>query len=1025
MRKAGTRRALLAVTLVTVMLVIPLSVGAAGTWSATGSMATARDFHTATLLPTGKVLVAGGEGPLASAELYDPALGTELYEDGAPVTYVVNSTGDGPDTNTADGICQDAAGKCTLRAAIQQANAHAGADTIHFDLPAGSKTIAVGTVPFGSPSPGGLPTITDPVTIDATTQPGYAGAPIVELNGQGAFPSGQNGLVLTAPNTTIRGLVINRFQNGHAILVQGNAASGAVIQSNYLGTDASGTTNLAWQITNVFISGAPNALVGGTTPGARNLISGAPANVRVWGAGATGTVIQGNYIGTNAAGTGAIGGTYGIDISLGAVVKVGGTTTAARNVVSGNHIGLFLGGNATVEGNFIGTDASGTQDVGNAFAGVIMVGSANTLGGAIAGAGNVISGTGPYPNPFGGVGVLVNQSTNGVIAGNRIGTNANGTAAIANSNDGVRIDSTLSSNNVIGGTAAGAGNVISGNVGDGIEILGGANANLIVGNYIGTDATGAAALGNSSAGIAIRGGSNGNIVGGTANAARNVISGNGSHGIVIDGSSGTLVRANYIGTNAAGTGDLGNFVDGVRIGGGANANTVGGAAAGAGNVISGNDNGNGVYIFGSTTNGNTIQGNRIGTNAAGTAAMGNALDGIRIEGSTNTLIGGTSTDAGNLISGNGSDGVHIFGAELAAYATSVLLQGNHIGTDAAGTTIVGNAADGVRIENASGNTIGGSAVGARNVISGNGFAGVEILGPVPPVGPVSTTNSVQGNLIGTDSAGTGSLGNFVGVRIENASANAVGGSLTGSGNTIAFNASDGVLVVSGSGNAIRQNAIFSNFMGLGIDLAPDGVTANDTGDGDTGANDLQNFPVLSSATTTAGVTTVQGTLNSMANTIFTIELFANAACDLSGNGEGQSFLGSTTATTGPTGDASFVFVAPTPVPVGRFMTATATDSSGTSEFSECLEVQPATQTITDLTDAVTGLVLHKGTETSLLAKLDAAMAALAAGDTKTACNNLGAFINEVQAQSGKKIPAPDADALIKLAEQIKTGLGCP
>lgn len=102
MRKAGTRRALLAVTLVTVMLVIPLSVGAAGTWSATGSMATARDFHTATLLPTGKVLVAGGEGPLASAELYDPALGTELYEDGAPVTYVVNSTGDGPDTNTAE-----------------------------------------------------------------------------------------------------------------------------------------------------------------------------------------------------------------------------------------------------------------------------------------------------------------------------------------------------------------------------------------------------------------------------------------------------------------------------------------------------------------------------------------------------------------------------------------------------------------------------------------------------------------------------------------------------------------------------------------------------------------------------------------------------------------------------------------------------------------------------------------------------------------------------------------------------------
>ena len=196
---------------------------------------------------------------------------------------------------------------------------------------------------------------------------------------------------------------------------------------------------------------------------------------------------------------------------------------------------------------------------------------------------------------------------------------------------------------------------------------------------------------------------------------------------------------------------------------------------------------------------------------------------------------------------------------------------------------------------------------------------------------------MQGNYIGTDVTGTFAIGNSVGVLVIG-SGNTIGGATTGAGNTIASNTGPGLNVNSGTGNAILSNSIFSN-ADLAIDLGADGVTANDAGDADTGANNVQNFPVLTSATSGSGSITITGDLNSTATTDFRLEFFANAVCDPSGNGEGETLLGSTMVTTDGSGNASFMVTFTATVAVGQFITATATDpSNNTSEFSQCVAV---------------------------------------------------------------------------------------
>jgi hypothetical protein len=236
------------------------------------------------------------------------------------------------------------------------------------------------------------------------------------------------------------------------------------------------------------------------------------------------------------------------------------------------------------------------------------------------------------------------------------------------------------------------------------------------------------------------------------------------------------------------------------------------------------------------------------------------------------------------------------------------------------------------------NIVGGGAVGAGNVISATDGFGVFIEGFF---GTPADRNVVEGNLIGTQADGISPLGNMrqgILVRFGPAADNEI------LRNVIAFNASAGVspagiLIDEGLRTMVSENSIHANG-GLGIDLdPPGGVTLNDSGDGDTGGNALQNFPDLTSAKTLGGTTVVEGKLDSTASTQFSIEFFSSTSCDASGHGEGETFLGSTSVMTNGTGTVSFTFDVGSQLPVGTPITTTATDPSGnTSEFSGCLAV---------------------------------------------------------------------------------------
>ena len=334
-------------------------------------------------------------------------------------------------------------------------------------------------------------------------------------------------------------------------------------------------------------------------------------------------------------------------------------------------------------------------------------------------------------------------------------------------------------------------------------------------------------------------------------------------------------------------------------------------------------NGPGIQIIGNNTTNTFVQGNYIGTDLTGTLARPNAVGiqiGNTVTSPTNSLIGGTTAATRNVISGNTGSGV------VLPTGNGHAVTGNYIGTSADGAGDLGNGGAGVWIVSATNTAVGATAPGAGNVISGNNQHGVLISG---------SPATLHGNLIGTNAAGDAGVPNGLdGIRIEFASGNTIGG-VPGFGNTIAFNTGSGLTIQTGTSNRISGNSIHSNGA-LGIDLLPVGVTPNDAGDADTGPNNLLNFPVLTAVT--GGV---QGTLNSTPNGTFRIEFFRNPTCDASGNGEGATFLGTTTVTTDVTGNGTIpLFTAAG----GQLVVATATDSSNnTSEFSSCVQTggQPA------------------------------------------------------------------------------------
>ncbi|HET7272140.1 MAG TPA: NosD domain-containing protein [Rubrobacter sp.] len=250
--------------------------------------------------------------------------------------------------------------------------------------------------------------------------------------------------------------------------------------------------------------------------------------------------------------------------------------------------------------------------------------------------------------------------------------------------------------------------------------------------------------------------------------------------------------------------------------------------------------------------------------------------------------------------------------------------GNFIGTDPTGTQGLGNVS-GVGVFGDGANIIGGREAAAHNLISGN-FHGLTISS--------NTGNTIQGNLIGTNGDGTSTpnnLGNVVeGVSIG--SSNNIVGSAAGDNdldsNLIAFNGDEGIRIGGGTGNRILNNRIHSNGK-LGINMMggtedTNGVTRNDgrAKDRDTGANNLQNFPALSYASTVGGTTTIKGTLRSSPRKTFIIQIFSSPAKDPSGFGEGQEYIGERRVTTDRDGRGSFTFR--TGAITRMFVTTTAT-----------------------------------------------------------------------------------------------------
>jgi hypothetical protein len=468
----------------------------------------------------------------------------------------------------------------------------------------------------------------------------------------------------------------------------------------------------------------------------------------------------------------------------------------------------------------------------------------------------------------------------------------------------------------IGGATAGERNVISGNNGSaGIYMINDGNA--IRGNYIGVNAAGATAIANSE-GIYLAG--DNNHIGEEAAGTGNVISGNLNDGIELAG-TGNLVVRNIIGLDAAGVNDRGNGFDGIHVS--ASSNTIG--AVGDANTISGN-NSDGIEVTDAVT-GIVIKANMIGTDVTGTLDRGNSLNGIFLNGADSNTIGGINAVDRNIISGNSSDGI-----ELNADANGNAIKENYIGTNVFGTVDLGNSAIGVNIVSSDSNTVGGAADG--NLLSGNNQDGVEIS-------TASLSNVVQANAIGLESDFVTPMGNGTnGIQMGGTSNNnTVGGDLDTLANHIAFNGGDGITLSSGTGNLLARNSIHDN-VALGIDLLNDGiVTPNDLDDPDVGANNLQNFPVLTSATSITTFTNVVGSLNSTASTSFNLRFFYSDACDASGNGEGGTYFAGTVVTTNAGGDIAFNANLAGVAPSLKWVTVTATaPGNNTSEFSNCVQI---------------------------------------------------------------------------------------
>ncbi|MFN8415703.1 MAG: right-handed parallel beta-helix repeat-containing protein [Cytophagaceae bacterium] len=486
---------------------------------------------------------------------------------------------------------------------------------------------------------------------------------------------------------------------------------------------------------------------------------------------------------------------------------------------TGGGIGVFLRPgvtNVTIQGNYIHTNSSHGIFLEQNNTGVVI-------------RNNTISNN--CQN-----GIQVNSGGTGVsIKGNKVGTNIAGTAAFGNYWDGIVIDQ--ADGFTIGATAVATAavdrNIVSGNgknipspllsqaTDRGIRISNSKNGTIGF-NYVGTDVTGTVAIGNARHGIFLHSPwagtpaittSNNLIIGNLISSNGTLASGEG-HGISLadERTINNRIETNIIGTNITGTSALGNKNDGVSVFFAGN-NTIGGALATQGNLISGNNFG--VFLQAYAVN-NVVQNNLIGTNALGTSAIPNRESGVIIQGGyyswitwTTPLYDAPSTGnqiLNNLISGNTLHGVIIKNGTFPD-GTSVLpttnnvVRGNKIGVATDGIAPLANGSNGVVIEDrASGNTIGGSTAAQRNIIAYNTDNGIHLTDG-------SFSNNIYGNYIGVDINQAPAPNGLDGIFIQESNTNNIGSTTAGTGNVISSNTNNGIQILNGSNNILLNNYI--------------------------------------------------------------------------------------------------------------------------------------------------------------------------------------------------------------------------
>ena len=397
----------------------------------------------------------------------------------------VDSKGDGADANTADSICDDGAGNCTLRAAIEESNQETGTQTIRFNITGASDFTNGGQNGYTIQPNSALPFVTDTVIIDGYSQPGslansaiapnpFNGRLLIELDGINAGVN-QSGIVIDgAADVRIQGLIVNNWTNAGVIIGGDNAK----VYGNYIGTDYSGSVakpNMGNGVDG-WLSIGNNALIGGLDASERNLISGNSGAAMGIGYDHNNWQLLGNYIGVAADGVTALpnaqpGGSGNPSIDFVSGTVVGGTAPGSTNVISGNlghGIAPHDSPNTQIIGNLIGTDYTGTVPLGNGVAGITI--SGNSSNSVISK--NVIADSGIDD-------IFIQDIQNVLIAGNAIGTDITGTIDMGSGQGEISSDN---STGIIGGTAADDANIIRYGASGGISLYNGSNISILRNN---------------------------------------------------------------------------------------------------------------------------------------------------------------------------------------------------------------------------------------------------------------------------------------------------------------------------------------------------------------------------------------------------------------------------------------------------------------------------------------------------------------------------------------------------------------